>query len=133
MAYKLAIPEHTELQIDKCISYIVNTLRNPTAAEAILDDIEHAYDLLLGKFPASKGRFYKTIVAGHVGTGSRYLANDCSYHDVYYDGESHYYIDGPVYKGGKLLLLGYDENDGKYYQIESNRRIPVRKYEEYVS
>ncbi len=46
MAYKLAIPEHTERQIDKCISYIVNTLRNPPAAEAVLDDIEHAYDLL---------------------------------------------------------------------------------------
>jgi serine/threonine protein phosphatase 1 len=90
-------------------------------------------DLLLGKFPASKGKFYKTIVAGHVGTGTRDLANDRSYHDVYYDGESHYYIDGSVYKGGKLLLLGYDESDGKYYQIESDRRIPVRKYEEYVS
>jgi serine/threonine protein phosphatase 1 len=89
--------------------------------------------LLLGKFPASKGKFYKTIVAGHVGTGTRDLANDRSYHDVYYDGESHYYIDGSVYKGGKLLLLGYDESDGKYYQIESNRKIPVRKYEEYVS
>ena len=46
MAYKLAIPEHTEHQIDKCISYIVNTLRNPSAASAVLDDIEHAYDLL---------------------------------------------------------------------------------------
>ena len=46
MAYKLAIPEHTEHQIDKCISYIVNTLRNPFAAEAVLDDIEYAYDLL---------------------------------------------------------------------------------------
>ena len=90
-------------------------------------------DLLFGKFPASKGKFYKTIVAGHVGTGTRDLANDRSYHDVYYDGESHYYIDGSVYKGGKLLLLGYVESDGKYYQIESDRRIPVRKYEEYVS
>ena len=46
MAYKLAIPEHTEHQIDKCISYIVNTLRNPSAASAVLDDIEHVYDLL---------------------------------------------------------------------------------------
>ena len=46
MAYKLAIPEHTERQIDKCIIYIVNTLRNPSAAEAVLEDIEHAYDLL---------------------------------------------------------------------------------------
>lgn len=49
------------------------------------------------------------------------------------NGESHYYIDGSVYKGGKLLLLGYDESDGKYYQIESDRKIPVRKYEEYIS
>ena len=46
MAYKLAIPDHTERQIDKCISCIVSTLRNPAAAEAVLDDIEHAYDLL---------------------------------------------------------------------------------------
>lgn len=43
---KLAIPEHTEHQIDQCISYIVNTLKNPPAAKAVLDDIEHAYDLL---------------------------------------------------------------------------------------
>lgn len=88
-------------------------------------------DILLGKFPASKGKFYKTIVAGHVGTGTRDLANDRIYHDVYYDGESHYYIDGSVYKGGKLLLLGYDEADETYYQIEHGRKIPVRKFEEY--
>ena len=84
-------------------------------------------DVLLGKFPASKGKFYKTIVAGHVGTGSRELANDRTYHDVYYDGESHYYIDGSVYKEGKLLLLGYDESEGKYYQIEDGRMVPVTK------
>ena len=94
---------------------------------------ETSDDMFLGKFPASRGKFYKTIVAGHVGTGTRDLANVQSYHDVFFDGESHYYIDGSVYKGGKLLLLGYDENVGKYYQLESNRRIPVRKYEEYVS
>lgn len=72
----------------------------------------------LGKFPATKGKFYKTIVAGHVGTGSWSLADDRNYHDVFYDGESHYYIDGSVYKGGKLLMLAYNEENGKYYQIE---------------
>ena len=46
MAYKLAIPEHTERQIDKCISYIVNTLRNTHAAKTAFGDIECAYDLL---------------------------------------------------------------------------------------
>ena len=46
MAYKLEITEHTAHQIHKCISYSVNTLRNPSSASSVLDDIEHAYDLL---------------------------------------------------------------------------------------
>lgn len=87
--------------------------------------------ILLGKFPATKGKFYKTIVAGHVGTGTRDLADDRSYHDVYFDGESHYYIDGSVYKGGKLLLLAYDEETEKYYQVENGKMIPVRSFNRY--
>ena len=87
--------------------------------------------ILLGKFPATKGKFYKTIVAGHVGTGTRDLADDRSYHDIYYDGESHYYIDGSVYKGGKLLLLAYDEETEKYYQVENGKMIPVRSFNRY--
>lgn len=87
--------------------------------------------ILLGKFPATKGKFYKTIIAGHVGTGTRDLADDRNYHDVFYDGESHYYIDGSVYKGGKLLLLAYDEENGKYYQVENDKMIPVRPFDKY--
>ena len=87
--------------------------------------------ILLSKFPATKGKFYKTIIAGHVGTGSRDLADDRNYHDVYFDGESHYYIDGSVYKGGKLILLAYDEDEDKYYQIENGRKIPVKKFFKY--
>lgn len=86
---------------------------------------------LLGKFPATKGKFYKTIIAGHVGTGSRDLADDCNYHDVYFDGESHYFVDGSVYKGGKLILLAYDEDEDKYYQIENGRKILVKKFFKY--
>lgn len=84
-------------------------------------------DTFLWKFPATKGKFCKTVIAGHVGTGSRELANDREYHDIFYDGESHYYIDGSVYKGGKLLVLGYDEDTGKYYQVEKDKMIPVKK------
>ena len=87
--------------------------------------------ILLGKFPATKGKFYKTIIAGHVGTGTRDLADDRNYHDVFYDGESHYYIDGSVYKGGKLLLLAYDEGNGNYYQVENSKMIPVRTFDKY--
>lgn len=85
--------------------------------------------ILLGKFPATKGKFYKTIIAGHVGTGTRELANDSDYHDIYFDGKSHYYIDGSVYKGGKLLLLAYNESDNKYYQLENSHFIPVGRTE----
>lgn len=84
---------------------------------------------LLGKFPATKGKFYKTIIAGHVGTCSRDLAANRSYHDVYYDGESHYYIDGSVYKGGKLLLLAYDEEKEKYYQVENGRMYIINPFD----
>ena len=83
-------------------------------------------DIFLWKFPASLGSFCKTVIAGHIGTGD--IARDRSFHDIYFDGASHYYIDGSVYKHGKLLLLGYDEN---YYQIENGRQIPVRKYDKY--
>ena len=86
-------------------------------------------EVFLWKFPASRGSFYKTVIAGHAGTGT--VARDKHFHDVYYDGESHYYIDGSVYKGGKLLLLGYDESDRKYYQIEKDRMVPIKKFERY--
>ncbi len=85
-------------------------------------------NIFLGKYPVTKGRFYKTIIAGHVGTCNRNLGDDQNYHDVYYDGESHYYIDGSVYNGGKLLLLAYDEETGEYYQVENGRMLPVRPF-----
>lgn len=46
MAYKLEISRRTEYQVDHCINYIVNVLKNPSAARAVLEDIEHAYDQL---------------------------------------------------------------------------------------
>lgn len=63
--------------------------------------------VFLWKYPATVGTFYKTIIAGHVGTHR--LAEDDNYHDIFYDGASHYYIDGTVYNGGQLNLLVYDE------------------------
>lgn len=83
-------------------------------------------DYLLCKYPATTGKFYKTVIAGHVGTGV--LAGDPDYHDIYFDGKSHLFIDGSVYKGGKLLLLACDEHNEKYYQVEKDGQIPVKKY-----
>ncbi len=59
------------------------------------------------KYPADTGAFIKTIVAGHIGSGT--VCGKKEYHDVYHDGESHYYIDGSVYDGGQLNLLVYDD------------------------
>lgn len=85
----------------------------------------------LGKFPATQGKFYKTVIAGHVGTGTWSLADDRIYHDIFYDGESHYYIDSSVYKDGKLLLLAYDEEKEKYYQVENSKMIPIEPFDRY--
>ena len=46
MGYKLIISERAERHIDNIIDYVVNTLKNPGAAKAILSDIEEAYDKL---------------------------------------------------------------------------------------
>jgi len=70
---------------------------------------------LTGTFAKATGRFYKTVIAGHVGT--HHFWRDRHYHEMYYDGESHYYIDGSVYKGGKLILLRYNECSGKYEAV----------------
>ena len=84
-------------------------------------------EVFLWKHPASLGRFYMTIVAGHV--GARSLARDRDFDGIYYDGASHYYIDGSVYAHGNLLLLGYDEKEDRYYRIENGKRIPITKFE----
>ena len=80
-------------------------------------------DIFLWKHPATFGHFIKPVIAGHIGTAG--LAHDKHFHDVYYDGDSHYYIDGSVYKHGKLILFAYDEAEDKYWQIEGERRVPI--------
>ena len=86
-------------------------------------------EIFLWKFPAEQGSFVKTIVAGHVGTGD--IARDRHFHDIYYDGASHYYIDGSVYKHGKLILMCYDEEDGRYYEVKNGKKVLVKKFEKY--
>ena len=82
------------------------------------------------KFPPETGRFYKDIVAGHVGTSG--LSGDRDFHGVFWDGESHYYIDGSVQMSGRLNLLAWDEEQG-YRQWDGGwqavaARAPARRY-----
>lgn len=72
-------------------------------------------NVFTGKFPETKGSFYKDIIAGHIGTYR--IANDPDFHGVYFDGASHYYIDGTVNISGKIPVLVYDEEIGKYSEL----------------
>ena len=46
MAYKLLISDRAHEQLDSIIEYVAVKLSNPTAAAAILSDIEDVYDRL---------------------------------------------------------------------------------------
>lgn len=82
------------------------------------------------KFPAQLGRFYgdMKIVAGHVGTAQ--ISGDPRFHDIYYDGKSHYYIDGSVLSGGTIPVLKVDTNTDKYYQVTESGDWLVLPYDE---
>lgn len=64
------------------------------------------------KFPWSEGEFLKDVIAGHVGTWN--MAGDEGFHDVYWDGASHYYLDGTVQRSGQIPVLKYDARLKRY-------------------
>ena len=72
-------------------------------------------DEFMYKYPPTTGKFIKTIVAGHTGTYNDCRSADPDYHGIWFDGESHYYIDGSVYmENGQLNILAFDEKTGTY-------------------
>lgn len=81
----------------------------------------------VNKYPATTGKFYKDIIAGHIGTAS--ISGDKDFHDIYYDGQSHYYIDGTVSISGNIPVLVYDDKADKYYSLEKEEH-PVCKTSE---
>lgn len=74
----------------------------------------------LMKFPASYGSFYKDIIAGHIGTSI--LAMDKDFNGIFWDGESHYFIDGSVEKSGLIPILEYDCETGEYTALNTSIR-----------
>lgn len=86
-------------------------------------------EIFTGKYPADIGRIDgldKKVVAGHVGTAE--LANNPKFHDIFYDGQSHYYIDGSTPKSGKLPILLVDTDKDKYYQVIDSGIEEVKPY-----
>lgn len=84
----------------------------------------------LEKYPAETGHFSgeMIIVAGHVGTAV--ITNNYRFHDIYFDGDSHYYIDATVYESGIINILMYDTEDEKFYQVSEAGKFEIEPYEE---
>lgn len=89
-------------------------------------------EIYTGKWPATTGEFYKDIIAGHVSTSS--IVEDRDFHDIYFDGKNHYFIDGidsyPLGRADEeryIPVLVFDENNKKYYSMEkdSNKLRPI--------
>ena len=80
------------------------------------------------KYPPQTGRFYMDIIAGHVGTAE--ISGDPHYHDIYYDGESHYYIDGTVLSSGIIPVLMVDTERNKYYRVTEGGNWLILPYDE---
>lgn len=87
-------------------------------------------NIFTGKFPAQTGKIEgldKKVVAGHIGTSD--IARDSSFHDIYYDGASHYYIDGTVLKSRRIPVLMVDTKTDRYYRVTETGSWPVQPYD----
>lgn len=78
-----------------------------------------------GKYPPSRGKFYKDIIAGHVAASK--VARNKEHKGVYFDGYSHFYIDGTAIKNKRLLCLAYDESACKYYDFHEDGSMTLLK------
>jgi serine/threonine protein phosphatase 1 len=72
-------------------------------------------ELMVGKRTVSRGAFYKDVIAGHISTAK--ISGNRIYDGIWHDGQSHYYLDGTTWRSGKIPVLEYDSETGKYREI----------------
>lgn len=83
------------------------------------------------KYPAETGKIPDLdmkVVASHVGTSE--ITGDSRFHNIYFDGESHYYIDGTVLDSGVILVLMVDMEKDEYYQVREMGEWLILPYDE---
>ncbi len=88
-------------------------------------------DVFTSKYPADIGQILDLdmkVVAGHIGTAE--ISGDPRFHDIYYDGMSHYYIDGTVLDSGVIPVLLVDTDEDEYYRVTEAGNWVVQAYEE---
>lgn len=86
-------------------------------------------DTYVNKYPVETGKIEgldMKVVAGHVGTAE--ISGDPRFHDIYYDGESHYYIDGTVLDSGIIPVLLVDTDEDKYYKVTESGEWLVQPF-----
>ena len=98
------------------------------------EELEESWDwtdeyTCMWKHPAQTGKFFENlkIVAGHVGTAE--IAEDPTFHDIYYDGESHYFIDGTVQESGEIPVLMADTDTGEFYRVTESGEWIILPYD----
>ena len=64
-------------------------------------------EMFTNKFPITTGGFFKDIVSGHIASWE--VAKDKTYQGkIYFDGKSHYFIDGDVKNSKTIPVICYD-------------------------
>jgi len=129
---KCILTHHVEL-IDwlKQLSYFHET-ENQIFVHAGIDEEageywQWGYDnkFFCTKYPHTKGKFSKDIIAGHIATST--IAGAKDYHQVYWDGQSHFYLDGITIESQIIPILKYDTITKKYSSLQKD--YPNKWYE----
>lgn len=82
-------------------------------------------ETMLGTRRIAKGTFIKDIIVGHTGTAS--ISKDESFHDVFWDGASHFYVDGTTVASGSIPVLVFESGSGAYSSLQEDGSLrPIR-------
>lgn len=83
------------------------------------------------KYPHTTGKFFKDIIAGHISTSE--ISGNTDYHNVFWDKQSHFYIDGNTRVSKTIPVLKYDTVSGKYTSYEKiNKKDGSYVWREYT-
>ncbi len=82
--------------------------------------------MFVEKYPPETGSFYMDIIAGHTGTST--ISGNPDFHGLFYDGESHYYIDGSVWESGEIPVLMYDTDSERYFELHRRGKSEIQAY-----
>lgn len=72
------------------------------------------------KYPHTTGKFLKDVIAGHISTSE--ITGKADNDKVFWDKQSHFYIDGDTRVSKTIPVLKYDTVSGKYSSFEKRKQ-----------